>query len=186
MISAFTAASVTWCCAAQRDFSPFTYMGKETSVTLWIIFLSVQTAAKWLVSSSGFDPLGLITLGKSRRAVRLDRFSPVLASGALTGSSRLYSNYRDEEEEPVVRMSRGPHNAEARPSMMRKQSAEVAEHHGYFVSLSWLHALLSSSRRNERRPMKLTVSRFYQYIHGISLALNANVSVAMMLTGAMN
>ena len=30
-------------------------------------------------------------------------------------------------------MSCGPHNAEARPSMMQKQSAEVAEHHGYFV-----------------------------------------------------
>ena len=33
---------------------------------------------------------------------------------------KFFSNYRDEEEEPVVRMSRGPHNAEARPSMMRK------------------------------------------------------------------
>ena len=30
--------SVTWLCAAQKDFSPFTYMGKETSVTPWIIF----------------------------------------------------------------------------------------------------------------------------------------------------
>ena len=37
---------------------------------------------------------------------------------------QLYSNCRDEEEEPVVRMSGGLHNAEARPytwpSMMRK------------------------------------------------------------------
>ena len=25
---------------------PFTYMGKETSITLWIVFLNVQTSAK--------------------------------------------------------------------------------------------------------------------------------------------
>ena len=30
--------SVTWCYAVQKDLSPFTSMGKETSVTPWVIF----------------------------------------------------------------------------------------------------------------------------------------------------
>ena len=30
--------SITWCYAAQKDFFPFTYVSKETSVILWIFF----------------------------------------------------------------------------------------------------------------------------------------------------
>ena len=65
---------------AQKDFFPFTYMEKETSVTRWIIFLSVQIAAKCFFLLSGFDSLGLITFGKSRRVARLNSFIPLLAS----------------------------------------------------------------------------------------------------------
>lgn len=67
--------------------------GEETTTTdllwkkhLWncrYICFSFTTAAKSLVSLSEFQPSGLITLRKSRRAWRLNYFIPIQVSSAL-------------------------------------------------------------------------------------------------------
>ena len=93
-------------------------MGEETSVSPWRIFLSVQTAARWLVSLSGFDSLGLITFGKCRK-IRLFHPYSSQRSGKpeVAGSTRITHRQRRRissalalwaqwcKEQPLIRFS---------------------------------------------------------------------------------
>lgn len=87
-------SEASWCLVFHVTKEPETVVtGEETTTTdllwkkhLWncrYICFSFTTAAKSLVSLSEFQPSGLITLRKSRRAWRLNYFIPIQVSSAL-------------------------------------------------------------------------------------------------------
>lgn len=81
---------------------------------------------KWLVSISGFDPFGAITLKRSRRDIQWSNLIPILGSGMLNQKLAACT------QKSVMQLLYGHNDVE------------------YLGELFWLHAPLTNLHRNVR------------------------------------